>query len=769
MQKINAEKRDEISDEMVIGLRKIARASIFQSHYIGNVVVELRSKLKDLPEMRYEIFWRSIEIDRQCHGDSTEPPIGSEWSDLQGVYSLFDSNDYHYVLNCICAKELRYDKLIVTKVACSLIAKFNLSDSSINELRVMVKEDVRLNRYLDYFISSKNSKKHASFDNRTAKRRKKDERKEMIEKEYRHRWIIKVKNNPELIFPINPHVNGNMTPDQIRIMSLDEHNNSRGGWHGDWNNITKIFGFDVVKKYKDAAIRHWRHYIPTLPSECSEKSSLPSELIFGLVGLEIEYSNNPEFLIGLSDVDFRTVMHYSFWEANGFPTWFTKAYESRRDIFMELILRELDYELQDKNSDYTLLCNLTYRTPWTHKDIADFVIESLEKNDWYSINTLEILFHILRNCSDKDRLLKITMNKYSRAIGLNKKAKFLAFWVDLSADSGIPELKNWLQSLSVNEASLAAQKIACDLFGEKIGRLLGFNFCTYRSVDHLKDLCLIMNEYIPVERDIDRAGTIYTPELRDEARSARDKILWDLSEIPGKSTYLALLELSKILPSLSARNNAKSKAIVRAEQDGDHEFWTLKQFQDFETDLTLTPQTSEQLFGIVVSKLEDMRNELEFGDDSPYKVWKDASDEEKIRILVDQWLTFNANDRFKCNQEKWLSSTHRVDIYVQSKDEKSCVPIEIKLPEKWSGPKLCEGLENQLAGNYLREHGFGVFLLPWRGGGTRSTWKISGKIVPIDCLERALQDYWSSIQSNYPHVVDIKVIVIDLTKRGIKS
>ena len=82
---------------------------------------------------------------------------------------------------------------------------------------------------------------------------------------------------------------------------------------------------------------------------------------------------------------------------------------------------------------------------------------------------------------------------------------------------------------------------------------------------------------------------------------------------------------------------------------------------------------------------------------------------------------------------------------------------------------MFERLENQLAGDYLRDvrSGRGVFALVYRGE-HKSRWEIPGsrQSVDFDGLLEALRQHWAEIASKFPGVDEITVIGIDLSKRG---
>jgi hypothetical protein len=236
--------------------------------------------------------------------------------------------------------------------------------------------------------------------------------------------------------------------------------------------------------------------------------------------------------------------------------------------------------------------------------------------------------------------------------------------------------------------------------------------------------------------------------------------------------HVALRELSANHPNESARTWMAAQALSRAEQDGDVEAWSAIQVREFDASQTVTPVTNRQLFDLTVGRLIDMRAWLEGGDDSPYETWKRVPAETEMRNLVTGRLNDRANGRYTCAQENEMPNSQRPDIWVQNPNVPAAVPIELKLLDNgWTGPALCERLRNQLAGDYLRAEaaGSGVMLLIWQGRAQDRVWQIEGSAVTLCGLERALQDYWHDIAGAWPDVEKVNIVVIDLTKRGLRS
>ncbi|HEE6575648.1 TPA: hypothetical protein R7S22_003727, partial [Acinetobacter baumannii] len=160
----------------------------------------------------------------------------------------------------------------------------------------------------------------------------------------------------------------------------------------------------------------------------------------------------------------------------------------------------------------------------------------------------------------------------------------------------------------------------------------------------------------------------------------------------------------------------------------------------------------------------------ENGDDSPWRTWQRVEEETEMRNLIASELRKIAQNKYSTSQENELANSQRTDIRLENPRINSPVPIELKILDRnWTGPDLCERLRNQLVGDYLREatSGCGIFLLVAQN--TSKKWFINGSRVGLNELEETLQNYWYGIASQWPIIDSIKVVVIDLNKRGLVS
>src|SRR5690606_12282049 len=108
-------------------------------------------------------------------------------------------------------------------------------------------------------------------------------------------------------------------------------------------------------------------------------------------------------------------------------------------------------------------------------------------------------------------------------------------------------------------------------------------------------------------------------------------------------------------------------------------------------------------------------------------------------------LKEKALGRYIVTQEEELADDKRPDLRFHGVGFDRPVPAELKLAEKWPGPKLFERLENQLSGDYLRDNrsARGIFALVNRDRAKR--WQLSsGARVNFEGLLDALRDHWKA-------------------------
>ena len=254
---------------------------------------------------------------------------------------------------------------------------------------------------------------------------------------------------------------------------------------------------------------------------------------------------------------------------------------------------------------------------------------------------------------------------------------------------------------------------------------------------------------------------------RHTAQDARRHLLELLLSIPGEPTYVALLELAHFHSTEYARNRMLVLAEQRAELDVEHRAWAEGEVAQFADEAERAPATEAELFRIALSRLDDLKLDLEEGDESEASLLRKAEDEPELRRAIAHRLRQAAHFKYTTGSEEELADKSRTDIRLHNPSIDQRVPIEIKIAGKWSGEHLKERLANQLGEQYLRAARHGIFLVVNRGGeGNRKRWKIGPRSVDFDGLIAALAVEARALLRASTTMEGLEVVGIDLLHRA---
>jgi hypothetical protein len=543
---------------------------------------------------------------------------------------------------------------------------------------------------------------------------------------------------------------------------------------GNWQNLESEFGKEVAEAFREGVVAYWRKYTPKLRSEGKAGNSTPFAVIFGLTGLNIEARETEGWPSELNEVEAERAFRYAMDELNGFPDWLPSLCETFPDIINSLLLRELDFDLKIETvarESHYVLYDLNWSGDWAWPHLRDDILARLTSREPKNVSNLRYMLNILHGAGvDNHELAKLAAIR-SADRRHDHAARWFAVWAGVEPGKAIPAVSARLAAIrqSSKRTKFAMQFITQLLGGRRSEAKVGDAF---RTPQHLRDLYVLMHRHIREKEDIRRAGTgVYTPGLRDDAQDARNQLFALLKEIPGKESYLALMDLSALHPEPSSRPWMLHHAKTKAELDADITPWSIQQTLEFHSVMERTPSNHRELFELAELRFLDLKDDLEHGDSSIADILiKGATQETDMRTYIGNWFREKAHGRYNIPQEEQLADAKRMDMRLHRAEIDAPVPVELKLADNWSGPKLFERLENQLCGDYLRDNrsNFGLFVLVRRE--TKSRWELpSGKTADFADLIEALQAHWYGISGKFPKVDNVRVIGIDLTRRSQKQ
>ncbi|WP_117140657.1 NACHT domain-containing protein [Pseudomonas amygdali] len=767
---IEAREPGSLDPALLSILRKIPRARNYGEGNVSPVNERLRECVPQWTELNYQLFWNDVATSR-AEKVSAGERLSEYWQvDEHSSYYSFGNQCFDAFCADITQRPLLDDKLIALGMAYRWHQQTASPVDSLQQLQKLshgqVELEDRLQEYLQPAVDYA-----AKWEQQQAEQKREAERRALKQANRERKWQEHLTANLALLS--EPLHAGEATNDQaylLRVMQ-DASTDSLHWADGNWTALIPMFGEEVARAFRKGAMDFWRGYRPKLRSEGAVPGSVTTEVVLGLVGLSIRATEEADTLNHLNPADAALATRYALLELNGFPSWFSVLYDLHPETCTELVFGEIVYELEAKTSDAPkndVIQKVAWHTPWMFNHLAPMVLERLKK-PFSESSGLSELFAILKESSLEDSsIAALAAVNAVAAKDLDTESAWYALWVGTDPGVAVPALSSRLVQIVEADKSAFAMRFLVALMGTFRGDKGSRQ--AFKTVEHLKALFLLMHQHVKVEEDIDRTGGgVYSPGLRDDAQHARDALFSEIRAIPGKEAYLALMEISLKHPSEQHRPWAESWAKGKATADADISAWTPLQVADFDKQLECTPTNHRDLWYLAVDRLENLKRDLEDGDASIAEVLKRVVLETEMRNYIGDWCRQHAGARYIIPQEEELADAKRPDLRFHAGAGIGPVPAELKLAEKWTGPKLFERLDAQLCGDYLRDRrsSRGIFLLVHQGEKANSKWTLpdSGRRVGFVELIEALQTHWSVLASRYPHVEDIRVIGIDLTKR----
>lgn len=767
-------------DSRVLGiLLKVPKLKFWSDGDYSDNKNKLHILVPEWPLLNDTLYWSAIE----------DAALGKKVDSLKGFpndatlngyehYWKFDGQSIYRLLDQIKNRSSLEEKCIAISSVYRFIYMQGNKESLLDGLTSIAEAEPILTDYLSNLLNPQLTEEEIENNKVSALRASiRQQRKEKREAELQDE-INRIKANPNDVISSLGSDKNSFSPVLSHLYQAVIAANTNSNFYegANWKNLIGEYGNEVAEAYRDAARLLWRNYIPTLQSEGSERdNTIPYEVILSLAGIRIDIEEDKNFIEQLTSVEVSQLLRFLTWGPSSLSLWFEQIYACHPAESLDAVIKELLWELENvkvANGLPYILSKIVYNAPFIHADIAPFIY------DWATKNSAQLNIHrkhcvriLINGAYDKARIIGLAMHQVQVANDSDYIAWWYAILIDLDPGQGIESFSSWLESLSKEAASRAAQYCVVSLVGGDSFNESGPYFGHYKTPEYLKLLYLLITRYIPFDEY--KSGLEpedYLGGLPGEAEDAKSQIYRALIDIPGKAAYLAIREIASETHDDSKRDILRN-AYDRAVEDGDIH-WSEEQVLQFESSLNITPKTHRQLYELTLRRLIELKNDLERSNDSPWQTWQRAQSETEMSQLIVKWLNDHCSKQYVTAKEPELANDQRMDIWIQNTYAKPPVPIELKLLDQdWSGNALCERLRNQLAGDYLREEGAtcGVLLLVSKSLPSSRKWDIDGNWVTLSDLGNALKEYWKGIQHIFPAVDEIEVVVIDLNVRGEKS
>ena len=753
----------ETVPESLAAISLCARSHHYVRHYRDDMDNEIAQFLDGNAKIRHTLFWYEYEQARKVEDE----PITDYWF-IYGFprTSILEKGDSAYYLQDIRQRLDPGERLVAMSVL------FGVCDAAQDAaLLERIKDAVsdapdlaaEFNRYLAPPVPSE---EYLEVQRRRSESDLQRRQQEEEAVRARQEWIERLKANPSLVGNLSLANKGQVWENTYLLLEeISEEPFLRNHLtESRWYMLIPDFGEKVARKFRDFCQDFWRHYSPSARPDNSEDTS--PALRVGLSGLAMEADSSETWAARLTDRESELATRYALRELNGFPDWFPNLLQAKSESVRKALRKEIERECSAFPSDSLLLHvleKLRSAKMQMGKELRDDIIDILATKTDIPVNPLKsALALILKSEAPLPEAFQDTVAHHAEAVtSEQQKALWLSALFCLDAERALSVMEPWAHTGTKQDGEQRVSLIINHLWGDKFERF-NSGHSDYMRPDVLVRLLEIVHSSIRPEDDVQHDG-VYTPGPRDKAQSARDHLLNLLWGIPGKATYYDLIRLSDSRPLQHLKDHLRNLADSRAEADAGFSPWHPTQVAEFGRRAERSPETQKELFEIASSRLDDIKFDLEEGDDSEASLWRKADDELELRRVIADRLKHCSLNKYTIGSEEELADRSRTDIRLHNPKVEARIPIEIKIAGKWSANELRERMENQLVGQYLREAQYGIFLLVNRDGeGDRGYWQ-PNKRLDFPALTQWLKDESKALLNE--HVQDIEVIGIDLTRR----
>lgn len=769
-------------DDSVLRIILLAQAAVsFGTRHVGNhALAELVPKWSRLNRA---LFWFDVAASRKHKNKKKEERLISWWQiGFFNHFWHFTENNFEEILADINKKSYMDDRLVALSLAFQLYKENGRGRAR----RLLLKKAVcgvpeledTLKRYLKPLPMSDHERQLYQKQSYLKRKQKQQQKKKA---DNRREWREWLQAHTDILRDTSLASKGTVWRATVYLLQeYRDKQDRKGKWVvANWEELIPEFGRDVAEAYRDGCMDYWRKYRPEIRSEGIESSnSTPYAVIVGLLGIDMEARHTIDWPRNLSNDDAILACRYAFHELNGFPNWLSKLHTVFPDVVEASILAEIEWEFSQYDADancHYVLDDVVWHGEWLKPKISSRIISFLKdyepKHDDTARKALEIVLVSLG--LDEETLVEIAKTKVLKVTSVNRQALWLAVWMCIDAIGAFEALISILDNITDPERATELSVLFINsLLGER-HKPAPSVYQDYNKTEILLPLIKLMYKHIRIAEDIDRTGTYDdSPNFRDNAQDARNRLFQLLCDIPGKPTYLAMMDLAQHHPDEKSRQWYSVHAKRRAEADAEAEPWHPGDIALFAEDAERAPQNHRELYDLAVLRLLDLKADLEDGDTSLAEILVTIKDETKYRNLIGGWLRDHSFGRYSVPQEEELADAKKPDIRIHGVGFDGPVPIELKIVDNnWSGAKLVERLHNQLCGQYLRDvrSNCGIFMLVYRG--EKKYWEhpYTGKHLDFCGLIRLLEGETEKITTKDNKVESIKIVGIDLTKRTISK
>ena len=538
--------------------------------------------------------------------------------------------------------------------------------------------------------------------------------------------------------------------------------------------LEPMLGAEAAAALRDALIQHWRLWRPKLKSTkaANERNRMSSIDSMGITGVSLEARIRPGWAERLTSDEAILAASYATLEINGFPSWLSELAVAKSTEVRSVLVGEIVAELDDPGSSnrYGTLEDVSRADKPIVELMAPALFDVLERRDNLTAVALAPMLSVISRGlrENRERFTERAIDRFNNAVDVHVSALYLGSVFAVDSATAMDALMARLDALEAGPQTALVERILPSIFGT------GFRDMNIAqpdvSFETLERLVATAFRTIRMEDDHNRrSGEVFSPDVRDNAEHARSTAFNQLTAIPGRATFDALVRLADNPDCPIPKTRLNELARERAARDSESAPWLPAEVVVFEQTAETAPTTAKDLQRFALRRLDDMQHELLYGDYAQGAVVKALPNETAVQNWVADRLRLKQGRAYSVEREPHVADEKEPDVRLRAKATDASVAIEIKVPESWTLEALEAALNDQLCGRYLRardaRHGILLFVYKeprpkgWKDTKTSTVLKFSQVVDRLRALA-------AHIAGTGPDAPQPEIAVLDVTSCG---
>lgn len=570
----------------------------------------------------------------------------------------------------------------------------------------MAKGDDELVELLQRRTDTTPSKDGDDWDREERKyKRQRDVEQAKIEESWRS-WQRKADGDPEAMFSEKER-RGSINS-LVQWLGFSPHGS--GLARENWLEVRRVLGSRMGDLFEGAMRAEWRKLNPPLRSN----RRIDHNLIYrsqttGLTGLLIEAASDPRWAAKLDVKEAKRAAEWATVDINNLPEWTAGLAEYHPQIVRKILAKEIAAELGEAASVQHphVLSAIQYGVASVAALVAPDVVKQIE--EWPDQPADEDRQHFYAENIDRALTVLVAADALSKEIGAVCCRRFLAdltspsavMWLGgafkYSLELGLSALENGLKATKKSKRAKICEVWLAALFGDRHARR---SIPVRGDVSHITKLVRIAYQQIAIADDIRHEG-VFSPGVRDDAQSARNVLISALLDLPGKLAHRALLTLADDPLFAHMPDRLRLLARERAAADSELAPMTAATFRSWEQQYETPPATPDDLFRIMMDRLDDIEQDVRHHPFSDRHILKPIQAETAMQPLLAKKVEDAGRNVYQVTREEEVADKKETDIRLLAGAAGKAV-IEIKIGDRYSVRQLEAAICQQLKDKYLR-------------------------------------------------------------------